>query len=375
MGVDEIRCFLSHLAVGERVSASTQNQALCALIFLYRRVVGLDLAAIEGIERANPARRVPLVLTRVEVKNVLDRMNGVPKLAPWLLYGAGLRLLECLSLRVKDVDFDRNEITVRDGKGAKDRVTMLPAFCRQALQTHLGHVRELHGKDLCRGLGHAPLPFTLAVKYPRADRREPWRRPCGAPGWPSRPPPTPCAIMPRAGLCRVQGCSTDMQHAGSRIGTCGSGSRSSARRTGGGWPKCLNCPVYWLTVLPRLRLRPTCRRWPFESLPTASSMARPVQTSSTSPSTLRDQLAEHPGANARPPLRCEELAQSPDRGWLQTLGGNKFVFSRVLTTVRAGEVKDGVTLAHDGIDDYFAGKASVVWYWESGRWRRLLGWD
>jgi integron integrase len=175
MGADEVRSFLSHLAVGERVSASTQNQALCALVFLYRRALGLDLGTIEGIERAKLARRVPVVLTRGEVRNVLDRMNGVPQLACWLLYGAGLRLLECLSLRVKDVDFDRNEITVRDGKGAKDRVTMLPAFCRPALQTHLGHVRQRHGKDLDRGLGRAPLPFALAAKYPRADREWGWQ--------------------------------------------------------------------------------------------------------------------------------------------------------------------------------------------------------
>jgi integron integrase len=170
LGADEIRSFLSHLAVGERVSASTQNQALCALVFMYRRVAGLELGAIDGIERAKPSRRVPVVLTRGEVKDVLTRMNGVPQLACWLLYGAGLRLLECLALRVKDVDLDRHEITVRDGKGAKDRVTMLPAFCGQDLQTHLGHVQRLHKEDLCRGLGRAPLPFALAAKYPRADR-------------------------------------------------------------------------------------------------------------------------------------------------------------------------------------------------------------
>jgi site-specific recombinase XerD len=125
MGADEVRCFLSHLAVNEHVSAATQNQALCALVFLYRRVLCRDLDKLDSIERAKTARRLPVVLTRSEVRVLLKHMDGVPRLVCWLLYGAGLRLTECLSLRVKDVDFERNEVAVRDGKGARDRVTPL----------------------------------------------------------------------------------------------------------------------------------------------------------------------------------------------------------------------------------------------------------
>jgi integron integrase len=175
MSADEIRGFLSHLAVSERVSASTQNQALCALLFLYGRVLARDLGLIEGIERAKAPKRLPVVLTRGEVKAVLDKMEGVPQLVCRLLYGAGLRLAECLSLRVKDIDLERSELTVRDGKGAKDRVTMLPASCRQDLVGQLEGARRLHAKDLGRGLGRASLPFALADKYPRADRDWGWQ--------------------------------------------------------------------------------------------------------------------------------------------------------------------------------------------------------
>lgn len=175
MGADEIRSFLSHLAVSARVSASTQNQALCALVFLFARVLGLELKPIGEIERAKAPQRLPVVLTRVEVRAILDRMSGVPGLVCWLLYGAGLRLVECLSLRVKDIDFERHELTVRNGKGAKDRVTMLPSHCRGDLQSHLDRVRRLHAEDLVRGLGRAPLPFALAEKHRRADREWGWQ--------------------------------------------------------------------------------------------------------------------------------------------------------------------------------------------------------
>ena len=123
MGAGEIRAYLSHLAVNERVSASTQNQALCALVFLYGRVLGLDLESLEDIEWAKTPKRLPVVLTRGEVRSLLDAMSGVPQLVCRILYGGGLRLVECLSLRVKDIDFERNELTIRDGKGAKDRVS------------------------------------------------------------------------------------------------------------------------------------------------------------------------------------------------------------------------------------------------------------
>ena len=175
MGADEIRSFLSHLAVTERVSASTQNQALCALLFLYGRAFGVDIGPIGGIERAKAPKRLPVVLTRGEVKAVLEVMRGVPQLVCQLLYGAGLRIVECLSLRVKDLDFDRNEMTVRDGKGAKDRVTVLPTSCRQGLLAQLARVHRQHDEDLRRGLGRAPLPFALAQKYRNADREWRWQ--------------------------------------------------------------------------------------------------------------------------------------------------------------------------------------------------------
>jgi integron integrase len=175
MGADEIRGFLSYLAVSEGVSASTQNQALCALVFLYSRVLGVKLEPMGEIERAKAPRRLPVVLSRGEVRAILDRMKGVPGLVCWLLYGARLRLVECLSLRVKDIDFERNELAVRNGKGAKDRVTVLPTLCRRELQSHLDRVRQLHAEDVARGLGRAPLPFALAEKYPRADREWAWQ--------------------------------------------------------------------------------------------------------------------------------------------------------------------------------------------------------
>ena len=175
MGPDEIRCFLSHLAVTERVSAATQNQALCALLFLYRRVLGRDLERIQGIERAKAPRRLPLVLTRREVRSTLQAMSGTPQLVCWLLYGAGLRLLEGLSLRVRDIDFERNELTIRNGKGAKDRVTMLPEALKERLLRHLEQVSRMHQLDLAGGQGRAPMPTALATKYPNAAREWGWQ--------------------------------------------------------------------------------------------------------------------------------------------------------------------------------------------------------
>jgi integron integrase len=175
MGADEVRCFLSHLAVNEHVSASTQNQALCALVFLYRRVLGRNLAALDSIERAKAPRRLPVVLTRTEVRALLEHMNGAPRLVAWLLYGAGLRLMECLSLRAKDVDFERNELTVHEGKGGKDRVTPLPTAVRQDLLDHLERVRRRHREDLARGRGRAPLPGALAEKNPGAASEWIWQ--------------------------------------------------------------------------------------------------------------------------------------------------------------------------------------------------------
>ena len=183
MGADEIRSFLSHLAVRQHVSASTQNQALCALVFLYGRVLAREMGTIDGIERAKSPKRLPVVLTRDEVKTVLSFMGGTPRLVSRLLYGGGFRLTECLSLRVKDLDFERKEVTIRAGKGARDRVTMLPPSCHQDLKAHLERVRRLHAQDLVRGLGRVPLPDALAAKYPNADREWCWQYVFPASSW------------------------------------------------------------------------------------------------------------------------------------------------------------------------------------------------
>ena len=148
MGKPELNAFLSHLAVREHVSASTQTQALSALVFLYRNVLEREIGLLEGVVRAKRPARLPVVLTRDEARQLFAKMDGVVLLACRLLYGSGLRLLECLHLRVKDIEFERNEITVRDGKGRKDRVTMLPASCKQPLLDHLAKVRRQHEDDL-----------------------------------------------------------------------------------------------------------------------------------------------------------------------------------------------------------------------------------
>jgi integron integrase len=175
MGTQELNAFLSHLAVKERVSASTQTQALSALVFLYRHVLQRDTGLLEGVVRAKRPGRVPVVLTRSEVRQLLTHLNDVVLLVCTLLYGSGLRLLECLHLRVKDIDFERNEIVVRDGKGQKDRVTMLPVACRRQLLDHLAKVGQLHEDDLRLGMGRAPLPDAVARKYPGADRQWAWQ--------------------------------------------------------------------------------------------------------------------------------------------------------------------------------------------------------
>jgi integron integrase len=175
LGVEEIRVFLSHLAVEGRVSAATQNQALAALLFFLRRVLGRQTGRVEGVARAKRPKRLPPVLSRAEVNAVLERMSGVPGLVCGLLYGTGMRLTECLSLRVKDVDLDNGAITVRSGKGAKDRVTVLPERYRPGLLAQLEKTRLLHGRDLRDGLGEAPLPFALAEKHADASREWGWQ--------------------------------------------------------------------------------------------------------------------------------------------------------------------------------------------------------
>jgi integron integrase len=175
LGAEAVQAYLSYLAVRRQVSASTQNQAFAALLFLYRQVLGKDLGPLGDVVRAKRPRRVPVVLTPEEVEQVLAHLDGVTLLICRLLYGSGMRLLECLGMRVKDLGFQRNEITVRDGKGRKDRVTLLPATCTRALNDHLESVRRLHENDLRNGLGRAPLPDALKRKYPNADRQWGWQ--------------------------------------------------------------------------------------------------------------------------------------------------------------------------------------------------------
>jgi integron integrase len=176
MGADEIRQFLSHLATDARVSASTQNVALSALLFLYREVLGLeDMTYIDGIERAKQPKRVPTVLTREEVRCLLSQLSGTYHLMAGLLYGAGLRLMECVRLRVKDIDFGYMQITVRDGKGGKDRRTLLPESLIGPLKRQLGRVRMLHEEDMCRGYGHVHLPYALERKYSNAAKEWAWQ--------------------------------------------------------------------------------------------------------------------------------------------------------------------------------------------------------
>jgi integron integrase len=168
MGEAEINVFVSHLATRGRVAASTQTQALSALLFLYREVLERPVESLGDVVRAKRPERLPVVLTRDEVKAVLARLDGTPLLVATLLYGTGLRLLECLRLRVKDVDFARNQILVRDGKGMKDRLTMLPVAFKEPLRRHLAAVKALHAADLAEGFGSVYLPDALARKYPAA---------------------------------------------------------------------------------------------------------------------------------------------------------------------------------------------------------------
>jgi len=175
MAEPEVNTFLTHLAVSERVSASTQNQALAALLFLYRTVLGLKMGDLSGVVRARRPQRLPVVLTRDEVRAVLRCLRDDRWLMASLLYGAGLRLAECVALRVQDLDFERKEIVVRDGKGAKDRVTMLPTSVVEPMREHLERVRALHAADLQAGWGRVALPEALARKYPAAPAEWRWQ--------------------------------------------------------------------------------------------------------------------------------------------------------------------------------------------------------
>ena len=207
MGGQEVPQFLSHLVVEGQVAASTQSQALSAILFLYQQVLQQDIGWLHDVVRAKHPQRLPVVLTQDEVAKVLRQLSGVPWIMGTLLYGAGLRLLECLRLRVKDLDFAYNQIVVRDGKGQKDRVTMLPQPVKTPLQQHLKSVKHLHTRDLAVGHGAVYLPYALERKYPNANRDWVWairvscppaltrpahgRRP--APSYPRTGAPTGCA--------------------------------------------------------------------------------------------------------------------------------------------------------------------------------------
>jgi len=175
LGAAEVEAFLTHLAVAGNVAAATQNQAKSALLFLYREVLETELPWLDNVERARTPKRLPVVLTREEVQGVLGRLTGTHWLIASLLYGAGLRIMEGLRLRVKDVEFSRREILVRDGKGFKDRVTMLPAALAAPLAEHLERVKALHGRDLAAGRGAVYLPYALERKYPGAARDWAWQ--------------------------------------------------------------------------------------------------------------------------------------------------------------------------------------------------------
>jgi len=175
MAEPEINAFLTHLAVKEKVSASTQNQALCALLFLYRHVIGREVGELGEVIRARKPKRLPVVMTQDEVKAVLSNLSGDKWLMASLMYGAGLRLMECLQLRVQDIDFGRNEILVRDGKGAKDRITMLPESLKAPLQEQLKKARAMYEKDLADGWGCVQLPNALDRKYPHASKDWRWQ--------------------------------------------------------------------------------------------------------------------------------------------------------------------------------------------------------
>lgn len=171
----EINSFLTRLAVKEDVSSSTQNQALAAILFLYKQVLGKDLDELEELIRAKKPKRLPIVLSRDEVRAVLSRLEGDKGLAARLMYGTGIRLAECLSLRAQDIDFSRNEILIRNGKGAKDRVTMLPASLREELLRHLKKVKDIHAKDLAEGWGSVQMPAALERKYPTGSTDWAWQ--------------------------------------------------------------------------------------------------------------------------------------------------------------------------------------------------------
>src|SRR5437588_10407979 len=167
MGEAEIRQFISHIAVDGGITASTQTVALSALLFLYRDVLKQELPYVSNIERARKSKRLPTVFTREETKRIFANLEGTQWLIAGLLYGSGLRLMECLRLRVKDIDFSYGQVIVRDGKGEKDRITMLPTRLKEPLTRHLQKIKLIHQEDLAAGYGEVFLPYAMARKYPK----------------------------------------------------------------------------------------------------------------------------------------------------------------------------------------------------------------
>lgn len=193
LGAQDVEAFLTHLAVEGRVSASTQNQAKSAILFLYREVLEIRLPWLDNVTQAKAPKKLPVVLTVAEVQAVLSRLSGSHLLIASLLYGGGMRLMEAVRLRVKDVDFARHEIIVREGKGFKDRVTMLPESVTAALKAHLAKVKALHKEDSAQGHGEVYLPFALDKKYPNAGHE--W-------GWQYVFPSRNLSVDPRSGKMR-----------------------------------------------------------------------------------------------------------------------------------------------------------------------------
>ena len=174
MGESDIRAFLNHLAVNKKVAASTQNQALCAIIFLYREVLQINIEDLGRITWAKKPKRLPIVFSQKEVQQILDHLSGVYKLMVMLLYGGGLRLNECLRLRVKDIDFDNNQIFIRDGKGYKDRYTILPQSAIAPLKQHFQKVIKIHEQDIEAGYNSISMPYSIEKKYPNAGNEVGW---------------------------------------------------------------------------------------------------------------------------------------------------------------------------------------------------------
>ncbi len=244
LGQIEVEAFLTDMAVRRRVSASTQNQAKSAILFLYKEVINKELPWLNGVVSARVSQRLPVVLTVEEVNATLGRLRGTSALVARLLYGSGLRILECLRLRVKDIDFACREILVRDGKGAMDRVTMLPATLIESLQRHLERVRELHGEDLAAGSGSVYLPYALDRKYPNAGTQWMWQYVF---------PSARLSKDPRSGVVRRHHADEKPIQACARLALL-----SSTSRTAGSG---LDCASSYLRI-PKRKIRAVlCRPW------------------------------------------------------------------------------------------------------------------